>query len=85
MKKKKIILIALSLLLIYGVHSFISKIEKDKWVNEPPFIKYSEKKENEVWGVTLRGFNPIARIYPIARMCSNYSRQRIAQICTRTK
>ena len=22
---------------------------------------------------------------PIARMCSNYSRQRIAQICTRTK
>jgi hypothetical protein len=77
MKKKKIILIALSLLLIYGVHSFISKIEKDKWVNEPPFIKYSEKRENEVWGVTLRGFNPAlfysTSVYDLANAMSGWS------------
>lgn len=58
MKKRKIILIGISLLLCYGVYSFISKIERDKWVNEPPTIKYSEKRENKVWGAVLRGKNP---------------------------
>lgn len=77
MKKRKIILIAISLLLCYGVYFFISKIEKDKWVNEPSTIKYSEKRENKVWGVTLRGFNPAlfygTPLYDLAKAMSGWS------------
>ena len=77
MRKRKIILIAISLLLFYGIYSFISKMEKDKWVNEPPTIKYSEKRENEVWGVTLRGFNPAlfygTPLYDLAKAMSGWS------------
>ncbi|MBD0724320.1 hypothetical protein B6A10_03920 [Flavobacterium sp. L1I52] len=77
MKRRKIILIVISLLLCYGVYSFISKIEKDKWVNEPPAIKYSEKRENKVWGGTLRGFNPALfygkPLYDLAKAMSGWS------------
>lgn len=55
--KKKLIGFTV-LLLFYGIYSYMSKIEKDKWVNEPPTIKYSEERIKEVWGGPLRGNNP---------------------------
>jgi hypothetical protein len=52
----------ISLIIISGIFIFTylyySKMQKDKWVKEPPEIKYSEQKENEVWGKILRGHNP---------------------------
>ncbi len=56
MKKKHIILFAL-LLSILG-YMLYSKIQKDNWVKEPPEIKYSKKRMEEVWGGPLRGNNP---------------------------
>jgi uncharacterized protein len=32
-----------------------SKVQKDNWVKEPLAIKYSEVRENQVWGGVLRG------------------------------
>lgn len=52
--KKKIIGVLILVLVIYiGV----SKIQKHNWVKETPDIKYSEARENEVWGGVLRGHN----------------------------
>ncbi len=58
MKIRKIIaLIILIGIIIFG-YFYYSKIKKDKWVEEPPEIKFSEKREKEVWGEILRGHNP---------------------------
>ncbi|WP_310559000.1 ankyrin repeat domain-containing protein [Flavobacterium sp.] len=32
-----------------------SKVQKDNWVKEAPAIKYTEERENEVWGGVIRG------------------------------
>jgi ankyrin repeat protein len=56
MKKKHIIIVTLLLTIIIG-YRFYSKIQKDNWVKESPNIKYSEKREKEVWGSVLRGHN----------------------------
>jgi hypothetical protein len=55
MKKKNVGLVLLSLVLIYVGYSYWSKVKKDKWAKERPEIKYSEARENEVWGGVLRG------------------------------
>jgi uncharacterized protein len=56
MKTKKIILLIV-LLIAIGIilFSYISKTQKDNWVNETPEIKHSEAREKEVWGEILRG------------------------------
>ncbi|WP_310557774.1 ankyrin repeat domain-containing protein [Flavobacterium sp.] len=41
-------------LVLVGLHVY-SKVQKDNWVKEAPAIKYSEERENEVWGGVLRG------------------------------
>jgi len=46
------------LILALTICSCSFKSEKDKWVKETPEIKYSENRENEVWGEILRGRNP---------------------------
>lgn len=46
------------LLLVVTFCSCTSKAEKDKWAKETPEIKYSEERQNEVWGKILRGNNP---------------------------
>ncbi len=56
MKKKHFGLV--SLILIIMVFSCTTRSEKDKWAKEAPEIKYSEARENEVWGEILRGRNP---------------------------
>jgi len=55
MKIKKIILLIAVLGLILFAYLFYSKSQKDEWAKIPPEIKYSEKKEKEVWGKILRG------------------------------
>jgi len=50
MKNKKFTLIVLSILLVGIGYSYWSKIHKDNWAKEAPKIKYSEARENEVWG-----------------------------------
>jgi uncharacterized protein len=52
----------ISLIIILGLFLFAylyySKMQKDNWAKEPSEIKYSEQRENEVWGKILRGHNP---------------------------
>ena len=55
MKKKNIGLLVFSLVLIFMVYSYWSKVQKDNWVKDPPEIKYSEAREKEVWWRILRG------------------------------
>lgn len=57
MKNKKIDLVLLSTFIIM-VFSNCSKVENDNWLKEDPKIRYSEKRENEVWGKTLNGHSP---------------------------
>ena len=57
MKNKKIGLVLFSTLIIM-VFSNCSKVENDNWLKEDPKIRYSEKRENEVWGKTLNGHSP---------------------------
>lgn len=40
------------------VFSNCSKVEKDNWLKEDPKIRYSEKRETEVWGKILNGHSP---------------------------
>ncbi len=35
------------------ISSCTSNAEKDEWAKEVPEIKYSEKRENELWGSVL--------------------------------
>ena len=54
MKKKKIGLVVLSIGLIFIGYFIWTKVQKEKWVKETPEIKYSEARENQVWGGVLR-------------------------------
>lgn len=55
MKNKKLVLIVFSILLIGIGYSYWSKVQKDEWASESPKTKYSEARENDVWGGVLRG------------------------------
>jgi hypothetical protein len=52
-------------------------MQKDKWVKEPPEIKYSEQREKEVWGRILRANNPAlyygTPLYDLTKALSNYT------------
>lgn len=54
MKRNNFVLIVLSILLVGGYFMW-SYIQKNQWVKETPAIKYTEERENEVWGGVLRG------------------------------
>jgi hypothetical protein len=54
MKRNNFVLIVLSILL-FGGYFMWSYIQKNHWVKEAPAIKYTEERENEVWGGVLRG------------------------------
>lgn len=58
MKKKHFGLVSLILITIIVIFSCTTRAEKDKWAKEAPETKYSEARENEVWGKILRGGNP---------------------------
>lgn len=58
MKRNKKTLILTTIFLSFIIYKYVGIIQKDNWVNEPSYIKYSEKRENEVWGEILRGDNP---------------------------
>ena len=60
MKRNKKTLILTTIFLSFIIYKYVGIIQKDNWVNEPSYIKYSEKRENEVWGEILRGNNPPA-------------------------
>ncbi len=55
MKNKNASLALLSLVLIYMGYYYWSKDQRDKWAKEAPEIRYSEARENQVWGGILRG------------------------------
>jgi hypothetical protein len=57
MKMKKILALIIVLGLIVFAFLYYSKMQKDKWANESSETKYSEARENEVWGKILRGHN----------------------------
>lgn len=54
---KKIISLIIVIGLIVFAFLYYSKMQKDKWAKESPETKYSEQRENEVWGKILRGDN----------------------------
>jgi hypothetical protein len=56
--KKIFIEVHLIIFVIIMAFLFHSKIQKDEWVKEPPEIKYSKERMEEVWGGALRGHNP---------------------------
>lgn len=56
--EKKHISLVLIISIIIIVYLYTSKIQKDNWVNEVSEVKYSEKKEKEVWGSVLRANDP---------------------------
>ncbi len=58
MKKQHLGLLSLLLIIVIMVFSCTTRVEKDKWAKESPEIKYSEARENEVWGEILLGRNP---------------------------
>ena len=58
MKRNKILIIVVAIFLSFIIYKYLGISQKDKWVNEPSYKKYSEKRENEVWGEILRGRNP---------------------------
>ena len=58
MKTKKIIGSIIAIGLVILAFLYYSKMQKDKWAKESPETKYSEERENEVWGKILRGGNP---------------------------
>jgi ankyrin repeat protein len=51
--------------------------EKDKWLKETPKLKYSEKREIEVWGEILRSQNPAlfygTPLYDLAKEMAAFS------------
>ncbi len=55
MKNKNIGLVVILIVLIYFGYTYWSKVKKDEWVKEVPELKYSEVRENEVWGGDLLG------------------------------
>lgn len=57
MKIKKITALIIVLGLIVFAFLYFSKMQKEKWAKESPETKYSEQRENEVWGKILRGDN----------------------------
>ncbi len=77
MKSKKLIIIVFSILLVGIGYSYWSKVQKDKWVNETPEIKYSEEREKEVWGGILWDRNPAlfygTPLYDLANEMSEFS------------
>ncbi len=58
MKRQHLGLLSLLLIIVIMVFSCTTRVEKDKWAKESPEIKYSEARENEVWGEILLGRNP---------------------------
>ena len=55
---KKVITLIIVIGLVIFAFLYYSKMQKDKWEKESPETKYSEQRENEVWGKILRGGNP---------------------------
>ncbi|TDD98567.1 ankyrin repeat domain-containing protein [Flavobacterium cellulosilyticum] len=76
MKKKHIGLLLLIPIIIIAF-LYTSKIQKDNWVNESLETKYSEKRENEIWGGVLRGNDPAlyygTPLYDLAGALSSFS------------
>ena len=76
MKKKHIGLLLLIPIIIIA-YLYTSKIKKDNWVNESLETKYSEKRENEIWGGVLRGNDPAlyygTPLYDLAEALSSFS------------
>lgn len=52
---KKVITLIIAIGLVIFAFLYYSKMQKDKWAKESPETKYSEQRENEVWGKILRG------------------------------
>lgn len=57
MKNRKSCLVLLAILIIM-VFSNCSKNEKDNWLKDDSKLRYSDKRENEVWGKILNGHSP---------------------------
>ena len=80
MKTKKIILLILLLIMGVFLFSYFSKTQKDNWVNESLETKYSEKRENKIWGGVLRGNDPAlyygTPLYDLAGALSCFSHLR---------
>jgi uncharacterized protein len=55
MKNKIHLFLPLTIVVIVVGYYLYSKVQKDNWVKEAPAIKYTEERENEVWGGILRG------------------------------
>ncbi|POY38218.1 hypothetical protein C3L50_13225 [Flavobacterium alvei] len=54
---KKVIPLIIAIGLVIFAFLYYSKMQKEKWAKESPETKYSEQRENEVWGKILRGHN----------------------------
>ena len=52
------LLLMLVPVILYFGYSYWSKAQKDKWFQEAPALRYSDERENEVWGGNLRGDDP---------------------------